>query len=46
MQLVDEQGMTDLSEGLGKVENDGVFQVLLLLLYGRLVSVAQELRLT
>ena len=46
MQLVDEQGMTDLVEGLGEVENDGVPLVSFLYLYGRLVSVAQELRLT
>ena len=39
--LVDEQGMTDLVEGLGEVENDDVL-VSFLHLYGRLASVAQE----
>ena len=39
MQLVDEQGMTDLVEGLGEVENDGVPLVSFLYLYGRLVGV-------
>ena len=38
--------MTDLVEGLGGVENDGVLLVFFLRFYGRLVSVAQELRLT
>ena len=44
-QLVDEQGMTDLVEGLGKVENDGVPLLSFLLLYDSLGSVVQELRL-
>ena len=38
--------MTDLVEGLGEVENDGVLLVFFLRFYGRLVSVAQELSLT
>ena len=45
-QLVDKQGMTDLIEGIGEVENNGVLLVSFLHFYGRLVSVAQELRLT
>ena len=45
MQLVDEQGMTDLVEGLGEVENDGVPLLSFLDLYDSLGSVVQELRL-
>lgn len=44
VQLMDEQCMADLIEGLGKVEDNGVFLVtfLVLHLFGSYVYVAQE----